>query len=113
MGKSTINGHFPWQTVSLPEGNVSLAGPPHDIWEEDIFLNLGTPQTAWNSSQIQSGITVTETLFLKRRQVQQQKMAGIRSDKICWVNYEVGSRNIEVSERWGCGYYASKWGTLW
>ena len=42
-------------------------------------------------------------LFLKRRQVQQQKMAGIRSDKICWVNYEVGSRNIQVSERWGCG----------
>ena len=21
MGKSTINGHFPWQNVSLPEGN--------------------------------------------------------------------------------------------
>ena len=25
-------------------------------------------------------------------QVQQQKMAGVRSDKICWVNYEVRAR---------------------
>ena len=32
MGKSTINGHFPWQNVSSPEGKGPLSFMAQNSW---------------------------------------------------------------------------------